>query len=66
MGMGSVHHLKWLSCRIDTIYRFDKFVTDKGFVSFAAQKCRRTLGRLEAAKVMKPCGELNVGARLDL
>jgi hypothetical protein len=41
-------------------------VTDKGFISFAAQKCRRRCEKPEAAKVMKPCSELNVGARLDL
>jgi len=34
-------------------------VTDKGFISFAARKCRRTGKRLEAAKVMKPRSELN-------
>jgi hypothetical protein len=41
-------------------------VTVKGFIGFAAEKCRRKVERPEAAKVMKPCGELNVGARLDL
>jgi hypothetical protein len=41
-------------------------VTDKGFIGFAARNAERRVERLEAAKVMKPCGELNVGARLDL
>ena len=34
-------------------------VTDKGFISFAARKCRITGERLVAAKVMKPRSELN-------
>jgi hypothetical protein len=37
----------------------DPFEIDKGFISFAARKCRRTGKRLEAAKVMKPRSELN-------
>jgi len=38
---------------------FEGSVIDKGFISFAAQKCRRRVEMLEAAKVMKPCSELN-------
>jgi len=41
-------------------------VTDKGFISFAAGKCRSAGERLEAAKVMKPFGELNGGVRPGL
>jgi hypothetical protein len=34
-------------------------VIGKGLISFAAQKCRGTGEKPEAAKVMRPRGELN-------
>jgi hypothetical protein len=34
-------------------------VTDKGLLSFAAEKAGGTKVHLDAAKVMKPCSELN-------
>jgi hypothetical protein len=34
-------------------------VTDKGFIGFAAEKARGRKVHLDAAKVMKPCSELN-------
>jgi len=41
-------------------------VTDKGFISFAAEKIGRKKGSVGAAKVMKPCSELNLGGKVDL
>jgi hypothetical protein len=41
-------------------------VTVKGFISFAAEKARRRKRSLDAAKVMKPCSELNLGGKIDL
>ena len=44
----------------------ERRVTVKGFIGFAARNAEEGTRKPEAAKVMKPCGELNVGARLDL
>ena len=41
-------------------------VTVKGFIRFAAEKACGRMRSLEAANVMKPCSELNLGARVDL
>jgi hypothetical protein len=41
-------------------------VTDKGFISFASEKAGGKEESLGAAKVMKPCSELDLGARVDL
>jgi hypothetical protein len=41
-------------------------LTDKGFISFAAEKSWKEEGMLDAAKVMKPCSELNLGGDADL
>ena len=41
-------------------------VTDKGFISFAAEKVGRKKGSVGAAKVMKPGSELNLGGEVDL
>jgi hypothetical protein len=38
---------------------FFHYWTGKGLISFAAQKCRGTGEKPEAAKVMRPRGELN-------
>lgn len=43
-----------------------RLVTDKGFIRFAAEKARRRKRSLEAANVMKPCSELNLGGKIDL
>jgi hypothetical protein len=37
----------------------ESVVIGKGLISFAAQKCRGTGEKPEAAKVMRPRGELN-------
>jgi hypothetical protein len=42
----------------ENIFRF--VVTDKGFISFAAEKAGGTDVHPDAAKVMKPCSELNL------
>jgi hypothetical protein len=46
---------------IDRLGDFGEGVTGKGLISFAAQKCRGAGEELEAAKVMRPRGELNHG-----
>jgi hypothetical protein len=40
--------------------------TEKGFLSFAAGKSRKSRVELIAAKVRKPCSELNPGLRPGL
>ena len=40
-------------------YGDERFGTDKGFIGFAAEKARGRKVHLDAAKVMKPCSELN-------
>ena len=39
---------------------------DKGFIRFAAGKAGGKKVLLDAAKVRKPCSELNLGAKVDL
>ena len=41
-------------------------VTEKGFISFAAGNSRKSRAEPNAAKVMKPCSELNRRLRPDL
>jgi hypothetical protein len=41
-------------------------VTEKGFISFAARKSAGRRTGLTAAKVMKPCSELNRRRRVGL
>jgi hypothetical protein len=41
-------------------------VNDKGFISFAAERAGGKKSNPEAAKVMKPCSELNLGASAGL
>jgi hypothetical protein len=43
-----------------------KYYTVKGFFSFAAEKSWRAGGKLAAAELMKPRGELNLGGAVDL
>jgi hypothetical protein len=45
---------------------FNVGVTDKGFISFAAEQSWQEEEVLEAAKVMKPCSELNLCREVDL
>jgi len=65
-GKVQVGSLGGSSYSFQTVLSFGPGVTDKGFISFAAGKCRSAGERLEAAKVMKPFGELNGGVRPGL
>jgi hypothetical protein len=49
-----------LSDRREGAYNFGLAVTEKGFFSFAAEKAGGRKRSLDAAKLMKPCIELNL------
>jgi hypothetical protein len=59
--------VEWLQTKENEGLMFSQVVvTEKGFISFAARKSAGRRTGLTAAKVMKPCSELNRRRRVGL